>query len=60
MKKHPLQEYLDEQKTVPLIEKLRAHFYANSPFNLCSKSDDLYRDAIDLTLDEAIEKGLLK
>jgi hypothetical protein len=49
---HPLQAYLDEQKSVTPLERMRNHFYANSPFDLASKNDDKYRDAIDETLDE--------
>lgn len=56
MKKiHPLQEYLNEQKKVSLIEKLRNRFYANSPFDLASVNDDKYRDAIDETFEEAFK-----
>jgi hypothetical protein len=34
------------------VEKLRNHFYANSPFDLGSDNDNKYRDAIDETLGE--------
>ena len=55
--KHPLQEYLEELKNKPLVEKIRDNFYANSPFDLCSEHDDKYRDAVDISLEEIFGKG---
>lgn len=51
-KKHPLQEHIENQGKITPLERMRNHFYANSPFDLASKNDDKYRDAVDETLDE--------
>lgn len=56
---HPLEEYLIEQKKKPLIEKVRDLFYVSSPFDLGSKNDDLYRDAIDEVLGDLEECKIL-